>query len=109
MPLTLLDFVQQVDNVTVDDIPDGTQDSINDELDQQTSGDGGNDDGITNPSDARIVADTVADLNGRAGFTSIQEAIDGEMEIMKPRLIPWQRMAPSSSNPARILNRSPSV
>jgi hypothetical protein len=77
MPLTLLDFVQQVDNVTVDDIPDSTQDSINDELDQQTSGDGGNDDGITNPSDARIVADTVADLNDRAGFTSIQDAIDG--------------------------------
>ena len=75
MPLTLLDFVQQVENVTVDDIPDSTQDSINDELNQQTGGGGGTD--ISNPSDARIVADTVADLNDRAGFTSIQDAIDG--------------------------------
>ena len=83
MPLTLLDFVQQVENVTVDDIPDSTQDSINDELNQQTTQGGGGTD-ISNPSDARIVAEVAGDnsgesnLNGRAGFTSIQEAIDGE-------------------------------
>ncbi len=79
MPLTLFDFVQQVENVTVQDIPDSIQDSIDDELRQQTSGDENdkNDNDLTNPSDARIVADTVADLNDRAGFTSIQDAIDG--------------------------------
>ena len=82
MPLTLLDFVQQVENITVEDIPDSTQDSINDELSQQTGGDGGGTD-INNPSDARIVAEVAGDnsgesnLNGRAGFTSIQDAIDG--------------------------------
>jgi hypothetical protein len=76
MPLTLFDFVQQVENVTVQDIPDSTQDSINDELSQQTSGGGGGTD-ISNPSDVRVVANTVDDLNGRAGFTSIQDAIDG--------------------------------
>jgi len=83
MPLTLLDFVQQVDNITVDDIPDSAQDSINDELSQQTGGDGDGTD-INNPSDARIVAEVAGDnsgesnLNGRAGFTSIQDAINGD-------------------------------
>ena len=77
MTLTLFDFVQQVDNVSVQDIPDSIEDSIDDELSQQTGGGGGGGTDISNPSDVRVVADTADDLNDRAGFTSIQDAIDG--------------------------------
>jgi hypothetical protein len=74
MSLTILDFVQQVDGVTVEDIPDSTQSSLNAVLEDQTGGDDGD---LSNPESAQFRR-VSKNLNGRAGFDSINDAIKGD-------------------------------
>lgn len=73
MPLTITDFIEQVDGISTDDIPSDERDRINDALADLTGGPGGGGAPVNN--DAILVS---KNLDGRAGFTSIQDAIDGE-------------------------------
>lgn len=75
MPLKITDFVEQVEGVTVEDIPAETRERINDALAERTGGPGGGGEAGPVNEDAILVSKS---LNGRAGFTSIQDAIDGE-------------------------------
>ena len=75
MPLTITDFVEQVEGVTVEDIPAETRERINDALADRTGGPGGGEEAGPVNEDAILVS---KDLDGRAGFTSIQDAIDGD-------------------------------
>lgn len=72
MALTIADFIEQEDGLTVDDVPPEVQERVNDALAELTDGPGGGSP-PQNP-DAVIVS---KNLDGRAGFTSIQDAIDG--------------------------------
>jgi hypothetical protein len=74
MPLTITDFVEQADGLTVEDISEKNRERINNKLADLTGGPGG--DGETGPvnEDAILVSKS---LDGRAGFEKIQDAIDG--------------------------------
>lgn len=72
MPLTITDFIEQVDGVSTEDIPSDERERINDKLGDLTGGPGGGGAPVNN--DAILVSKS---LGGRAGFTSIQDAIDG--------------------------------
>ncbi|GAA0524298.1 Right handed beta helix region [Halorubrum aquaticum] len=72
MALTIADFIEQEEGLTVDDVPPEVQERVNDALAELTGGPGGGT-APQNP-DAIIVS---KNLDGRAGFTSIQDAIDG--------------------------------
>ena len=74
MTLTITDFIEQVDGVTVEDISEKNRERINDSLADVTGGEGGEGAGPVN-DDAILVS---KNLDGRAGFTSIQDAIDGD-------------------------------
>jgi hypothetical protein len=71
MPLTIIDFVEQVDGLTVEDISTKNRKRINDALAGLTGGPGGS----TSPvnDDAILVS---KNLGGRNGFNSIQTAIN---------------------------------
>ena len=73
MPLTIIDFIEQVDGVTVEDIPPETRERLNDALADVSGGEGGDGAGPVN-DDAILVS---KNLDGRAGFTSIRDAIEG--------------------------------
>ena len=73
MPLTITDFVEEVEGLTVEDISEKNRERINDALANVTGGEGGEGAGPAN-DDAILVSKS---LNGRAGFTTIQDAIDG--------------------------------
>ncbi len=75
MPLTITDFIEQVDGISTDDIPLDERQRINDALADRTGGPGGGGEAGPVNEDAILVS---KDLNDRAGFTSIQDAIDGE-------------------------------
>lgn len=72
MALTVTDFVEQVDGVSTEDISSDERERINDKLSDLTGGPGGGGAPVNN--DAILVSKS---LGGRAGFTSIQDAIDG--------------------------------
>jgi hypothetical protein len=74
MPLTITDFVEQVEGVTVEDISEKNRKRINDALADLTGGPGGGGEAGPVNEDAILVS---KNLNGRAGFTSVQDAIDG--------------------------------
>ena len=73
MTLTIADFIEQVEGLTVEDIPPETRERLNDALADVTGDEGGDGAGPVN-EDAILVSES---LDGRAGFTSIQDAIDG--------------------------------
>jgi hypothetical protein len=72
MPLTITDFVEQVEGLTVEDISEENRERINDALTEVSDGPGG--EAPPANDDAVLVS---KNLDGRAGFTSIQDAIDG--------------------------------
>ena len=72
MPLTIADFIEQEEGVTVDDVPPEMRRRIDDALADLTGGPGGV--GSPENPDAIVVS---KNLDGRAGFTAIQDAIDG--------------------------------
>ena len=72
MALTITDFVEQEDGLTVDDIPPEVQERVNEALADLTGGTGGG--GQPRNDDAILVSKS---LGGRAGFERIQDAIDG--------------------------------
>lgn len=72
MPLTITDFIEQVEGLTVEDISPKNRERINDALADVTGGSGGN--APPANDDAVLVS---KGLGGRAGFTTIQDAIDG--------------------------------
>jgi hypothetical protein len=71
MPLTIIDFIEQVDGVSTEDIPFDEREQINDALADLTGGPGGI--GAPVNDDAILVS---KNLNGREGFGSIQDAVD---------------------------------
>lgn len=73
MPLTIIDFIEQVDGISTEDIPSDERDRINDALADLTGGPGG--DGAPVNNDAILVS---KNLDDRAGFNSIQDAINGK-------------------------------
>ncbi len=71
MPLTITDFIEQVDGVTIDNIPESVERRVNQQLQDQTGKSGGPD--LANEQ-AILVSKSLGD---RAGFNTIQDAIDG--------------------------------
>lgn len=72
MALTITDFVEQEEDLTVDDIPPEVRERINGALANLTGGAGGG-----NPPQNQDAILVSKNLGGRAGFTTIQAAIDG--------------------------------
>lgn len=71
MPLTITDFIEQVDGVSTKDIPFDERKRINDKLSDLTGGPGGG--GAPVNTNAILVS---KNLDGRNGFSSIQAAVD---------------------------------
>ena len=71
MPLTITDFIEQVDGVSTEDIPFDERERINDKLADLTGGPGGTGAPVNN--DAILVS---KNLDGRNGFDTIQSAVD---------------------------------
>jgi hypothetical protein len=71
MPLTIIDFIEQVDGVSTEDIPFDEREQINGALGDLTGGPGGTEPPVND--DAILVS---KNLNGREGFSSIQDAVD---------------------------------
>lgn len=71
MALTITDFVEQEEDLTVDDIPPEVRERINGALADLTGGAGGG-----NPPQNQDAILVSKNLGGRAGFTTIQAAID---------------------------------
>lgn len=71
MALTITDFVEQEDGLTVDDVPPEVRDRINEALADLTGGPGG--DEPPQNEDALLVS---KNLDGRDGFSNIKPAVD---------------------------------
>ncbi|MDV7351044.1 hypothetical protein R3751_14800 [Halorubrum distributum] len=71
MPLTITDFIEQVDGISTEDIPFDERERINDALADLTGGPGGT--GAPVNDDAILVSKS---LDGREGFNSIQSAVN---------------------------------
>lgn len=71
MPLTITDFIEQVDGISTEDIPLDERERINDALADLTGGPGGTGAPVNN--DAILVS---KNLDGREGFDTIQSAVD---------------------------------
>ncbi|WP_200531286.1 right-handed parallel beta-helix repeat-containing protein [Halorubrum sp. LN27] len=72
MALTIKDFVEQVDSLTLDDVPPEVRKRVNDEL-QELTGDGEGEPAPPQNPDAIIVS---KNLDGRDGYNNIQPAVD---------------------------------
>lgn len=77
MVLTLSDFIEETPGVTADDLPEETQKRLNRVLDELTQGIGEapGDPGAAPEPDGPVLVSK--ELNGRPGFTTIQDALDG--------------------------------